>query len=930
MAEKTVAPDFLKLGFSKVDRDLHFLIQCFEEVLIESGEKSLARFLPWTNELEASSVTRFPERVGQVYSTAFQLLNMVEENTSAQMRRLRETTLGLTRDPGLWGYELRQLREKKFTETQVAAVLSQLRVEPVLTAHPTEAKLSTVLEQHRAIYKLLVKRENTMWTPMEQAEIKEEIKAALDRLWRTGEILLRKPEVAEERRNVQHYLRNVFPKVIPMLDQRLTQAWIEAGFDPKPLDHWRVYPSIRFGTWVGGDRDGHPFVTAQVTERTLNDLRLNALMVMHEQMDELVERLSLSHHVQKPPMEMHGVMSRLIEELGDSARRILRRYPEEPWRQFALLIQAKLPIEQGGGMEIREHAGAYRDPREMREDLKALYRSLCDVEAKRIADRDVCAVMRTLEVFGFHLAALDVRQNSQFHETALSQLLDAAGLNGKGYLTWSEEKRLKFLNQELKSPRPFTQGAASIGKEADAVLSCYRVLAGHLRKNGSQGLGALIVSMTRKLSDLLAVYVLAREANLTEWSEEGLVCLLPVVPLFETIDDLQGSPEILRRFLQHSVTARSLKVLHHRESEETGRKRQLPSQQVMIGYSDSNKESGILAAQWELHRAQQALCRVGRQAGVAIRFFHGRGGTISRGAGPTQWFLESLPSGSLEGDLRMTEQGETIAQKYANLITATYNLELLTAGTASQTLRHKRATRTTHGLEKILNRLCKTSRESFRKLIENESFMSFYSQATPIDALEASSIGSRPSRRTGTRSLADLRAIPWVFSWNQARFYVPGWYGVGSALTELKKSDPKGFEKLKNRIRQWPFLRYLLTNVEASLASADLEIMQAYCGLVRDPKIRTSIFRKIREEHRKTQEGLEALFGSEYSTRRPRLTKTLAMRADALRLLHYQQINLLERWRAARDESDEDTARRLLPQILLSINAIASGLGTTG
>ncbi|MES2310303.1 MAG: phosphoenolpyruvate carboxylase, partial [Verrucomicrobiota bacterium] len=820
----------------------------------------------------------------------------------------------------------------KVTEDQILSVLSNVRVETVLTAHPTEAKRSSVLEQHRAIYQLLVKRENSMWTPFEQEQIKEEVKSALERLWRTGEILVRKPEISEERRNVLHYLRHVFPKILPMLDLRLIQAWEKAGYDPKCFKEWKNLPMVQFGTWVGGDRDGHPFVTAEVTRETFKELRLNALFVLHQQMDLVIERLSLSHFVQKAPMEMTTVMSRIAEELGARSARLMGAYSEEPWRQFSVLIQAKLPVERvsGNQLEILEREGSYLYPEQMREDLRALYRSLVEIGAERIAESDVRPVLRMLEVFGFHSAQLDIRQNSQFHDLAMSQLMDAAGLNGKGFLSWGEEKRLKFLNQELKSSRPFTHGESSIGKEADAVLSCYRVLAEQIKQHGQQGIGALIVSMTRRLSDLLVVYVLAREAGLTEHSSDGLYCKLPVVPLFETVDDLRASEEMVRRYLAHTVTQRSLKAQLEFENQSLGRKRQYPSQQIMIGYSDSNKESGILAAQWELHRAQEAITKVGRKAHVNIRFFHGRGGTISRGAGPTHWFLESLPKNSIEGDFRVTEQGETVAQKYANLITGTHNLELLMAGATAQTVRHRFAKSKTYGLDKTLNRLCLTSRNSFRHFLEMDGFMTFYGQATPIDALEHSSIGSRPSRRTGSRTLGDLRAIPWVFSWNQARFYVPGWFGVGSALQDLHDNYSDDFHNLVSHVREWAFLNYLLTNVETSVYSADVEIMNAYAELVKEEKIRRQFTKVVSDEYLRTQEMLEKVFGKTFSARRPRMAKTLKLRADALKLLHYQQINLLERWRTAKSAEDEDTTRRLLPQILLSINAIASGLGTTG
>ena len=426
-------------------------------------------------------------------------------------------------------------------------------------------------------------------------------------------------------------------------------------------------------------------------------------------------------------------------------------------------------------------------------------------------------------MFGFHLATLDVRQNSEFHDQAIAEILTAAGVSdGENFPKWDEEKRLEFLNAELQSSRPFLHDGARIGDHADNVLDTYRVLVRHWKHSGTAGLGSLIVSMTRQLSDLLSVYLLAREAGLMDHTVEGMASLLPVVPLFETIDDLHNSPGILGAFLDHPLTARSLKSMAR------------PQQQVMLGYSDSNKDCGILAAQVALQRAQSALTKVGQEKDVALCFFHGRGGTISRGAGPTHWFMAALPHGAMSGAFRMTEQGETIAQKYSNLANATYNLELLLAGAAINTARHRHLPETPDPAERFLDTLSDASQKAYQGLLRSEGFIGYYRQATPIDALENSRIGSRPARRTGKKShsISDLRAIPWVFSWTQARYYLPGWFGVGTALSELKENSPEDFAALKEALGKSTFLAYVLTNVETNLASANLELMQAYAGLV--------------------------------------------------------------------------------------------------
>ena len=927
---KTTA-DYIVSGFAKIDADLTYLMKCLKEVLVELGETKAAQFLPWQEGGEAHDINEPPPRIEQAYSIAFQLLNMVEENASTRTRHLREIEHGLADEPGLWGQQLAQLKASGFSAEEILKVLPEVRVESVLTAHPTEAKRAAVLEQHRAIFLLLTSLENESLTPSRREAIRDEIKIVLERLWRSGEILLEKPEVAFERRGVIFYMREVFPLALEQLDERLFRAWKSTGFDPGLLENPHIWPRVRFGSWVGGDRDGHPFVTAKVTEETLQEMRLNAMIVIHRHLEKLAERLPLSSNFQEPPEVLEEAIAKLRAE-NPSSEAIVRQHSDEPWRQYVMLLQAKLPLALDVGDEpatLDGDAHYYRSPYELDEDLALLDETLADVGAKRLADSAVWPVRRALDVFGFHLAALDIRQNSKFHDQALVQILAAIGQPAPDFGEWDEARRLEFLNRELESPRPFLYHGSNIGDQADAVLGCYAVLRRHLRDHGRDGIGALIVSMTRQLSDLLVVYLLAREAGLMRWTPAGLLCALPVVPLFETLDDLERSAGLIDAFLAHPVTKRSLAYHQTDRAKVLSLPQTRPVQQIMIGYSDSNKDCGILASQWALHKAQAAIASAGAAHGTKIRFFHGRGGTISRGAGPTHRFLGALPHGSIQGDIRLTEQGETIAQKFANLITATYNFELFLAGVTGFTVKEKRETPGSGGIEEICEVLAATSQQAYSKLIKSEGFMTFYSQATPIDALEISSIGSRPSRRTGQRTLADLRAIPWVFSWNQSRYYLPGWYGVGSALEALAAWKPEAINELHAQLKTSPLVYFVLTNVETNIASADKDIMRQYAALVQEPSARESILDLILTEFDKTHRMMAEVFGGSLEARRPRMLKTLGLRANALRVLHEQQIQLLSQYRAAKAAGSDET-KKLLPKVLLSINAIASGLRTTG
>ncbi len=915
-----MSPDvLLPRIFDKIDEDYSFLLDCLSDVLREMGQPEVAevvlRVSPRSGAGASVQNEVTPAEEMHVLSIVFQLLNLVEENAAAQTRRQREAAEGFLKEPGLWGQNLRQLRDSGFTEKDVLSVFSRVHVEPVLTAHPTESKRPTVLGIHRAIYLLIVQLENQMWTPAEREDIHDHMRAVLERLWRTGQIFLRKPEVTSERDNLFHYLVTVFPAVLERLDRRFEHAWTECGFDPKHLGDPRNYPRLTFGSWVGGDRDGHPFVTAEVTHDSLDRMRAAGISVIDEHLRRVGDALSLSSRLQEPPLNLRGATIRLVDQLGNVARKIIDRNMDEPWRQYVGLVRGKLALEPDGS------PAGYRNGDELAADLAVLRRSLSDVQADRIARDAVFPVERIVRVFGLHLASLDIRQNSAFHDRAVEQLLAVAGFPETGFSEWTEEKRLQLLNRELASPRPFAPPGAALGHEAKSVMECYRVVLDRVELAGGEGIGSLIISMTRSLSDLLVVYLLAREVGMLRAEGGGLVCVVPVVPLFETVEDLDRAPDIIDGFLTHPVTRQSLNSLRREGTK--------PTLQVMVGYSDSNKDGGILSAQWHLHRSQQRMTAVAHRHGVNLRFFHGRGGTTSRGAGPTHRFLEALPHGSLTGGFRLTEQGETIAQKYANLITATYNMELLMAGCTATTLKHSRSREAGEELTAIFDQLAEFSRDAYASLIASDRFIEFWSQATPIDALENSMIGSRPSRRTGKRSIDDLRAIPWVFSWNQARYYLPGWYGIGTALARLRENDSAAFGMLCDRGARNPFLRYVLTNAETSLASAKLEIMELYASLVKDEPVRRQHFATIEAEHKLTQSMIDEVFHAPRDARRPRMMKTLDMRDAGLSRLHELQVGLLREWRSLRDAADlrQD---EVLPVVQLSVNAIAAGLRTTG
>ena len=925
----------LKRGFARVERDLSWMMGIFRELLDELGEKDVGEALPWVH--GAKHLPPIKEgKITRAYAIAFGLLNLAEEVAAAAMRQLNEAINGPQHEPGSWAQALCRLKGSGETSEHLAATLPTLRVEPVLTAHPTEARRRSILACMQEIHGILLERGGSSGKDGSDRERRDHLKTVLERWWRTEEVRTQRPTVDMEREGVIHCLAGSMARSIAETDRRLRDAWQIAGFGPGGPIHPAVRPILSFGTWVGGDRDGHPLVTPAVTEQSLQLYRSAAVQLIASGLERLASHLTLSRKYHGTPAELEKWLPEWRRLAGPKAEREVSVYQEEPWREAVLLMRQRLLAESQG----------YLQPEDLILDLGVVRRALLAVGAHRLAAAEVDTMIRLIEVFGFHLAVLDIRQNSSRHDEALEELQAKVGGAGKPYRAMSEAERRTLLDAWWENLPWSTEEAISAGPAAREVIGTYQVLGKHVASHGSDGLGLSIVSMTRDVSDLMAVHLFSRVAGLRVSDEEGhRVCPLPVTPLFETLEDLERAPRVVSEFLQHPIARKALKVLANRESE-TDRRRRLalvdpgegtvvlpteppPVLRVMIGYSDSNKDAGLLSSQWALHRSQRGILKAAKDQGVAARFFHGRGGTVSRGAGPTHRFLEALPRGTLSGDLRVTEQGEVIGQKYGTVATAAHNLELLLAGTSLTSLLPEDAVEDDPAMAEIFEMLSRESMASYRGLIETPGFIDYFRQATPIDAVERSTIGSRPARRTGAADFQDLRAIPWVFSWSQARFFLPGWYGAGTALRRLAKEEPKLFRRLRERLASWPFAKYVFNNLESGIASADLEVSQGYVELVKEKNLRDGITRMIRQEFAEVRSGLTELFQKPLADRRPRFRFTVERRVVPLRALHERQIILLRHWRKAEEAGDSSSAG-LLADLRQSIAAIAAGLRTTG
>jgi len=915
----------VKNALGKPYDDLHFLLNCFKEVLEENNQQKLVGLLPWLN----STVPSDPDLTSNEYihmmSMCFQLLNLVEVNGAVQSRRHKEDE-DMAQVNGLWANQFQYLKSQGISESQILKVLPKILVEPVLTAHPTEAKRAVVLQEYRELYLLLVKRENQMYTRIEQADIRQEIKQILHRLWHVGEIYIEKPRLESELDNILHYLTNVFPGVIMILDKRLRQAWKESGFDPKVLNNSDLLPVLSFGNWVGGDRDGHPLVTPEITKQTLEKLRIHAFYIIKNELKDLAQKLSIYHNISDVSKKFAARIKELRGEVGVNAEVELEEHAEEIFKAYVLILIQKIPIDLSRefNLELEDKPNSYRSSIDLIADLSLLYDELEKCGIGEVAHVDVGRAKRILKIFGFHLAKLDIRQNSAYHEKALNQLVTASlGAEAAAQIEESQDARRAFLDQELKINRPFLVQHKSLDLEGQNVIGALRVVSDHVQRYSPNAFGKLIVSMTRNTEDLLTVYLFMREVGLIVKKDDQLGAVLPVVPLFETIEDLKFSAGILDDYLSHPIVKNSLQM----QSWENPNGELI--QDVMVGYSDSNKDGGILASSWFLHEAQKELTEIGEKHGVKIRFFHGTGGSISRGAGPSHWFIKTLPHGSINGKFRVTEQGETIERKYANLVNAAYNLELMVSSVTAQTVLHENTKGKREEVESLFRRLGDRGRHYYRQLISDPDFITFFSQATPIDVIESSKIGSRPARRTGKRSMEDLRAIPWVFSWSQSRFNITSWYGVGSTLSELKNENPEEYKNLLHFVEYDPFVRYVMTNLDSSLASTDVRIMEKYASLVEEVEIRDRIMEMIKSELDLTRKMVADVLKRPINERRINHYYSTILRAEALDNLHDAQVELLQKWRDAKKAKSTEEDHYLFA-LLQCVNAIANALGATG
>jgi phosphoenolpyruvate carboxylase len=868
-------------------------------------------------------------QAARAFALFFQLINIVEQNyeraedsdmrmVDSQQRTVRENE----KFERLFPY----LRAQGVPPGLLRRLLERLHIRLVFTAHPTEIVRHTIREKQRVFSRLLSQLDwAEQFDPLQAQMLREQLAEEVLLWWHTDELHQTKPTVLNEVDYTLHYFEEVLFQAIPLLHERLRRS-LKKSFptvEPPPAGF------CNFGSWVGGDRDGNPSVTADVTWQTARYQRNLILGKYIESVKALTKTLSVSLH-------WGDVDSQLLDALEQDRRLMPEvyetfslQYRQEPYRLKLSYILRRLELTRERNRNLADSAclpappslgNAYASAEEFLADLQLIQRSL---KNSGLSCRQLDYLIEQVQVFGFHLAHLDIRQDSSYHEAALTEICEYLRILPRPYSQMTEEEKTAFLLQELQTRRPLIPLEAPFSEKTAELIATLRTLRRLQQEFGRDICQTYIISMSRQLSDLLEVLLLAKEVGLYDpISGRGS---LAVVPLFETVEDLQRAPEILRQLLEIPFYRQYLA-------------QQENLQEVMLGYSDSNKDAGFLSSNWEIYKAQQRLQAVAEACGVKLQIFHGRGGSVGRGGGPAYEAILAQPGRSVGGRIKITEQGEVLASKYSLQDLALFNLETVTSAVIQASLL-RTYPNDLHEWSRLMESLAERSRQVYRNLVyEQEGFEEFFHEVTPIEEISQLQISSRPARRSnGSRDIRSLRAIPWVFSWTQSRFLLPAWYGVGTALQEYAAQGEHHLTHLQHLYREWPFFRMVISKVEMTLAKADLQIARHYVQEMSSPERlprAMELFELIAQEMHRTREMVLKITGHrELLESDPYLRRSIQLRNRSIVPLGFIQISLLKRLRGKQRpplHPSQHSRAELLRGALLTINGIAAGMRNTG
>jgi phosphoenolpyruvate carboxylase len=896
----------------------------------ERDSRALERAITRLGDKDASSVAR-------AFSYFLQLSNIAEDRD--QNRRQRNHEL-LAHEPtrGSLQGALDTLQKKGISRKKIHACLQQACIVPVLTAHPTEVQRKSTLDIHREIAHQL-SLNDTPLTPMESRLLQQKLAGLVATLWQTRMLRWQKLTVIDEIDNALSYYNSTFLKAIPDLYQELglrLQGLGTSSFDASPST---LPPFLQMGSWIGGDRDGNPNVNADTVEQAL--LRQSAVALRHylNEIHTLGKELSISTSL--------GSASAELMKLARASKDPSEHRLDEPYRRALIHIYARLAatsvILTGKQQAQRPtyEAAPYKHPGAFQADLQTLADSLNRHHGTVVTTLRLSGLVQAVATFGFHLASLDLRQSSDVHERVLTELFRAAGIQWQGkpvvYQRLSEDEKCALLREELQQVRPLVSPWITYSDETSKELAILRMAAQCRQKYGEAAIRQTIISHTETLSDMLEVLVLQQETGLISPSRRGTGLAtqsgLMVVPLFETIPDLQRAPEIMAAWLDLPEVAQRV------------RNTQDSIQEVMLGYSDSNKDGGYLTSNWSLYSTERQLVQVFRKRRVRLRLFHGRGGSVGRGGGSSFEAILAQPPGTVNGQIRLTEQGEVIQGKYKDARVGRWHLENFVAATLESSLSSGTSASATEDQNmarfgNALHYMSQVAEQSYRDLVYNTpGFNDYFFASTPILEIAGLNIGSRPASRKASQKIEDLRAIPWGFSWAQCRVMLTGWYGVGTAIQayidngcENSPATPaQRLKQLQEMARIWPFFRTLLSNMEQVLAKTDLGIARQYAGLVADTRLRNAVFGRITDEFRRTRALFTQVAGHELLEHDSVLRDALAERFAYIDPLNHLQVELLKRHRKSGRKSGkggtESSAQRA---IHMTINGIAAGLRNSG
>jgi phosphoenolpyruvate carboxylase len=860
----------------------------------------------------------------------FSHLANIAEDQHHNRRRRAHLLAGSSPQPGSIPYALSRLDDAGVSGAAIREFFDGALVSPVLTAHPTEVQRKSILDAEHEIARLLAERDLPL-TPRERTRNGELLHAQVATLWQTRMLRYSKLTVADEIENALSYYRITFLRELPALYEDM-EGEIASQFPQLQTKGTRpkLPPFVQMGSWIGGDRDGNPNVNAATMQHALIRHSTTILDFYLQEVHALGAELSIS-------TLLVGVSPEL-QALADASPDTSAHREDEPYRRALIYIYARLASTAralGASNILRKevgHAEPYGSAIEFTLDLQIIVDSLNTYFGAALVRPRLAALLRASEIFGFHLATLDMRQSSDVHERVLSELFACARVEAS-YAALDEDAKVKLLLTELARPRLLYSPYISYSDETNSELAVLRAARDIRSRYGARAIRNYIISHTEDVSDLLEVFLLQKETGLlrTRWDEADEAepdsdLDVMVIPLFETIPDLRRAAEIMEGLMAIPVVRRLIT-------------KQGELQEVMLGYSDSNKDGGFLTSNWELYKAENGLVEVFARAGVTLRLFHGRGGTVGRGGGPSYEAILAQPSGTVNGQIRLTEQGEIIASKFSNPEIGRRNLELLVSATLEASLMpapdSSREADKLAEFERVMDALSELAYHAYRDLVyETPGFTDYFFSATPIAEIAELNIGSRPASRKASRRIEDLRAIPWGFSWGQCRLLLPGWYGFGSAISTWlegsKRERATRLATLKAMFRDWPFFATLLSNMDMVLSKTDLAVASRYADLVTDRKLRNAIFKRIVAEHEQTVACLGLITGArERLESNPLLARSIKNRFAYLDPLNHLQVELIKRNRANATEGRKSDGR-VHRGIYLSINGVAAGLRNTG